>query len=325
LSDSKISLICTVKNEESTIGDLIDALSKQTRKPDEVIIIDGGSTDWTPEIVREYASRDPKLKFFVEKGANISKGRNIAVSLASCDIIACTDAGNLPEAMWLERLIEPLEAGTADVASGAYIFYGQSDLEITMVDLTYVPIERWGDDFIPAGRSVAFTRDAWRKAGKFPEWLNAAEDTYFDFKAKEVGARFVLVKNAIVHYRVMLNFRELFKTQISYVKWDTVAGLYSRRGYLVVILFAIYLALMVSAIAASSWIGIVLLLILLPVYFIRFGIGPARKHHGMRFLYYGAQVGVALRLGEIFGLLSGLWYAFLHKDARDKSFRRLHH
>jgi glycosyltransferase involved in cell wall biosynthesis len=307
-----------VKNEESTIGDLIDALLKQTRKPDEIIIVDGGSTDRTPEIIKEYESRIPELKIYIEKGVNISKGRNIAMSYASHDIIACTDAGNLPEPTWLERLVKPLESGTADVASGAYVFYGESDFETALVDLTYVPIDKWTDDFIPAGRSVAFTRDAWMKAGKFAEWLNAAEDTYFDLKAKEAGARFVLVKDAIVHYRVNLNFRRLFKTQRSYIKWDTVAGQYSRRGYSIVILFAIYIALMALAIAASSLIAVIILLILLLIYFIRFGIGSARKHHGLRFLYYGAQVGVALRLGEIIGLFSGLWHRFWHRDSLNR-------
>jgi glycosyltransferase involved in cell wall biosynthesis len=319
LPPEKISLICTVKNEESTIGELIEALLKQTRMPDEVIIVDGGSTDRTPEKVREYQSRIPELKFLIEKGANISKGRNIAMSHASYDIIACTDAGNLPEPAWLERLVEPLEQGRADVASGAYVFYGESDFELTLVDLTYVPIEKWGKDFIPAGRSIAFTRDAWMKAGKFAEWLDAAEDTYFDLKAKEAGARFQLVNNAIVHYRVNQSFRSLFKTQRSYVKWDTVAGQYSRRGYSVVVLFVIYFALMALAIAAWSPIGVLLLLVLLPIYFIRFGIGSARKHHGLRFLYYGAQVGVALRLGEMIGLLLGLWHRIWHRDARNKA------
>ncbi len=324
LLPSKVSLICTVKNEEFTIRDLFDALDKQTRTPDEFIIIDGGSEDRTTEIIREYASRNPNLKFQVEKGANISEGRNIAISISSHDIIACTDAGNSPDPRWLENLIKPLEEGMADVASGAYIFFGETDFENAVVDLTYVPIEKWGDDFIPAGRNLAFTRDAWIRAGKFPEWLNAAEDTYFDLKAKEAGVRFVLVRDAIVHYRVSHNFRKLLKTQESYVKWDTVAGLYPRRGYSVVFLFVFYFALMMLAIAASSLIGIFVLLILLPIYFLRFGIGSARKRHGLRFLYYGAQVGVAMRLGELVGLLSGLWYRIRHKEARDRGRKVLH-
>jgi len=314
-----ISLICTVKNEESTIGGLIEALDKQTRKADEIIIVDGGSTDRTPEIIREHASRNPGLKLVVEKGANIPKGRNIAVAMASYDIIACTDAGNRPEERWLERLVGPLEHGTADVAAGAYIFFGESDFETTVVDLTYVPIERWGDEFLPAGRSLAFTREVWRRVGGFPDWLEAAEDTYFSIRAKQAGARFVLVRDAIVQYRVLPNFRRFFKVQRTYVKWDTVAGLFSMRGYFVVLLFVAYIALMALAIVLSSLLGVVLLLIALPIYFIRFGIKPARKHHGIRFLYYGAQVGFAMRVGEFAGLLSGLWYSARHKDARAKA------
>ena len=43
----KTSFIATVLNEEKTIKALLSSLAKQTKKPEEIIIVDGGSTDQT--------------------------------------------------------------------------------------------------------------------------------------------------------------------------------------------------------------------------------------------------------------------------------------
>ena len=47
MSRQKFSLICTLLNEEKTIGNFIDSIAKQSMLPDEVIIVDGGSKDST--------------------------------------------------------------------------------------------------------------------------------------------------------------------------------------------------------------------------------------------------------------------------------------
>jgi glycosyltransferase involved in cell wall biosynthesis len=52
-------LITPVKNEQETIREMIYSIICQTKKPALFVIIDGGSTDKTPDIVGEYASRYP--------------------------------------------------------------------------------------------------------------------------------------------------------------------------------------------------------------------------------------------------------------------------
>ena len=88
----RISVICTVLNEAAAVGRLLDGLLAQTRPPDEVIIVDGGSSDGTPAVILSYADRLP-LKLQEARGANISRGRNLAVKRSSGDVIASTDAG----------------------------------------------------------------------------------------------------------------------------------------------------------------------------------------------------------------------------------------
>ena len=50
----KISFVTTVFNEEKTINKLLDSIKKQTVYPDEVIIVDGGSTDNTLSVISNF-------------------------------------------------------------------------------------------------------------------------------------------------------------------------------------------------------------------------------------------------------------------------------
>ncbi|MCX7671294.1 MAG: glycosyltransferase, partial [Anaerolineae bacterium] len=82
MNKTRVSVICTVLNEGDAIRRLLDSLLAQTRPPDEVVIVDGGSRDQTVAILREYADRLP-LQVLVEPGANISRGRNVAIAAAT--------------------------------------------------------------------------------------------------------------------------------------------------------------------------------------------------------------------------------------------------
>jgi glycosyltransferase involved in cell wall biosynthesis len=53
----RISLIATVRNERETIGAFLDSLLEQSRAPDEVVIVDGASTDGTLEVLNDYSQR----------------------------------------------------------------------------------------------------------------------------------------------------------------------------------------------------------------------------------------------------------------------------
>jgi len=53
----KISLICTVLNEQKSMGAFLDSIEIQTKKPDEIVIVDGGSNDKTVEIIKNYKKK----------------------------------------------------------------------------------------------------------------------------------------------------------------------------------------------------------------------------------------------------------------------------
>ena len=176
----RVSVICTILNEGESIRRLMDSLVVQTRPPDEVVIVDGGSRDNTVAIVREYADR-LSLRVLVEPGANISRGRNVAIEAATGDVIASVDAGVWLEVVWLERLIAPLaglqvESSTLkdpcehvpaqpstfnlqpSTCAGFFRADPQTAFEVAM-GATVLPTEGEirPETFLPSSRSVAFS------------------------------------------------------------------------------------------------------------------------------------------------------------------------
>src|SRR6266481_7606322 len=60
--DMKVSLVIPVRNEESTLRNLIATIHRQLRQPDEIILVDGGSTDGTISLARQLTADDPRYK-----------------------------------------------------------------------------------------------------------------------------------------------------------------------------------------------------------------------------------------------------------------------
>lgn len=230
----QVSVIATVKNEASSIRQLLDSLLAQTRPPDEVVIVDGGSQDATVEVVRAYAARGLPLRLLIVPGCNISQGRNAAVRAASHDIIAATDAGVRLAPVWLAELIAPFESATAgarpDVVSGFFVADPQSVFEVAM-GATVLPALRDVKParFLPSSRSVAFTREAWQRVGGYPEWLDYCEDLVFDLALKRAGCRFVFAPKAVAYFRPRSSLRSFFLQYYRYARGDGKADLWRRR------------------------------------------------------------------------------------------------
>ena len=72
----------TVKHDPGGCAVTLESLETQTRRPDEIIVVDGGSTDRTIHVIRRQASTNPRLRLIEAPGANIARGRNIAADAA---------------------------------------------------------------------------------------------------------------------------------------------------------------------------------------------------------------------------------------------------
>ncbi len=254
----KVSLVCTVLNEEDSIASLLDSILAQSQQPDEVVIVDGGSRDRTVEELRRYQDRLP-LKILIEPGCNISEGRNRAIRASTGDIIASTDAGVTLDPKWVEDLAAPFGRKPGpDVTCGFFVADPRTPFEIAM-GATVLPNLEEVDParFLPSSRSVAFTREAWLAVGGYPEWLDYCEDLVFDLKLRQAGSDFAWAPGAIVHFRPRSSLAAFFRQYYHYARGDGKADLWRKRH---AIRYSSYLAGLAILLAGLSqpWLWVLL-------------------------------------------------------------------
>jgi len=252
-----VSVIATVLNERSSIAALLESLAEQTRPPDEIVIVDGGSTDGTWEHLQAAEADGPlPLRALSLPGANISAGRNHAIAAARHSVIAATDAGVRLAPGWLEHLVAPFAAeNPPDVVGGVFVSAPQSLFERTLGAITLPrPDELRQESFLPSSRSVAFTKAIWEAVGGYPEWLDYCEDLVFDLAMRRQEVQFALATDAVVYFRPRPTLRAFAKQYYRYARGDGKANLWRRRH---AIRYGTYLlagpALILLALTHSPW------------------------------------------------------------------------
>lgn len=106
-SDMLVSVIIPAYNTEKYINRCLDSVCGQTYKSLEIIVINDGSTDKTPSIIKSYAQKDGRI-VFVDLQQNIGngKGRNLAIRKAMGDYICFVDSDDYVSSDMVECLVK---------------------------------------------------------------------------------------------------------------------------------------------------------------------------------------------------------------------------
>ncbi|MGH9606905.1 MAG: glycosyltransferase [Terracidiphilus sp.] len=190
-----VSIVATVLNEAQDIGRMVASLLAQVPPPAEVIVVDGGSTDGTWELLAAAQQRDPRMVAIRDESCNrkysecpISRGRNVAIAAARSEIIACADAGCTYAPGWLANLTAPLTSGTAQYALGGTCLHpaDRSIWDVAAAPFFSIKLAPAEPTKSCTARSMAFTKRLWQHIGGFPEDVAFGEDTLFDLAARRL-------------------------------------------------------------------------------------------------------------------------------------------
>lgn len=192
----KISAVIPVYNGARHLQEAIESVLSQDRQPDEIIAIDDGSTDNTPEII---ASFGDALRAHRQENRGPSAARNAGLRIASGDAIAFLDHDNL----WPKGRLSEMETSLES----------QPAAEI-LAGLVEMQDQRDGADASGAQRSLAtahrlnqidsllIRRSVFDKTGLFDEALRHGEDIAWYLKAREQNMQFYLLSSVTVIYRL---------------------------------------------------------------------------------------------------------------------------
>ena len=230
----KTSFVATVFNEQNSVDLLIQSIISQTKKVDEIIIVDGGSMDTTASIIRKYS----EIKLFTKIG-NRSIGRNYGILKAKGDIILISDAGCILDLNWVRNITKPFVDRTVDVVAGYYKGRAVTVFQKCMIPYVLVMPDRVDPlNFLPATRSMAMKKLVWKALAGFREDLSHNEDYVFARKLKMHGVKIIFAKDAIVSWIPRKNLREAFFMFFRFAKGDIESRII-RKG--VVLLFLRYI------------------------------------------------------------------------------------
>jgi glycosyltransferase involved in cell wall biosynthesis len=251
----KISLVVPIRNETGTLAALVESIRGQTRQPDEVLLVDGGSTDDTVACARQLTAGDERLRVIEAGEATPGRGRNVGIAAARHEWIALTDAGIRLEPTWLERLARVVAEDPA-----VEVVYGNFEpLTTTRFEryaaLSYPPAKQER----PGGRmrgpfiaSSLMRRAVWQAVGGFPD-MRAAEDLFFMERVAQGRHRTGWAADATVWWQLQPTLGRTFRKFVLYSKHNVWAGRQWDWHYGIARQYLVQLAFVALALAHSFW------------------------------------------------------------------------
>lgn len=205
-----ISVVVPVFNGGKTIRATIEHLFRQSLPPDEIIVVDDGSTDHTAEVLCSFGDR---IKVHSKTNGGPASARNAGIRVATGTLIAFTDSDCLPDENWLEEIVKGFHSVIIGGVGGRVC----GTLNSLIGD--YVDLHRWMNPHCAAdGRvlylvtaNACFRSEVLAQANLFDERFRGAggEDTELSIRLRSIGYEFAFVESAVVrhhHKRTILDY-----------------------------------------------------------------------------------------------------------------------
>ncbi len=199
---ARFSIIVPAYNSEHTLAFCLQALTGQTLPKElyEIIVVDDGSADSTPEIACRF-----NVRYISQKNSGPASARNAGVSVAVGDIILFTDSDCVPNQNWLEKMVKPFSDPNVAGVKGCYrtrqteliARFAQMEFEDRYDLLSKSRYIDMVDTYSAAFRKEVFLEMRGFDTG-FPKANN--EDTELSYRLAAHGYRMVFSPDAVVFH-----------------------------------------------------------------------------------------------------------------------------
>ena len=201
MPERSVSVIVPCRNEEAHIGRLLTAIGAQALRPDDIVIVDGGSTDNTLGVIGDAAAglAPTVVRTIVAPDDRLPTAINRAVREARGDVLIRLDGHSAPPPDYIARAVAHLADPRVGVVGGIWqIVPGdQTPMGAGIARAVSHPLGA-GDaayrirsartvtdmDTVPFG---CFTRATWQLVGGLNETLLGNEDYEFNYRVRRAG------------------------------------------------------------------------------------------------------------------------------------------
>ncbi len=200
-----LSVIVPAYNEEEVIGQCIESLLNQTYQNFEIFIVDDGSTDSTPDIVKRYAQKNKKISLLKGPHKGPGNARNLGAKSANGEILILVDADMTFDKDYTQELIKPIISGKA---------IGTEDGKQIASNKDNIWSRCWGTYFKNYPHQTngwifrAILKSEFDRMGGFDPSFGYADDLTFYFK---YGVQSLRVPSAICYHKNPETLNEIYR------------------------------------------------------------------------------------------------------------------
>jgi len=239
---SKISIIIPCLNEEKYIGNCIRSVLESDYPHDdmEIIIVDGGSTDNTINIINDYQQKHSFIKLMHNSKKIVPISMNIGTENASGEYIIRLDAHASYPKDYFSKLIHYHQVLDGDNIGGVWNTEVLNQNKLSMA-IKNVLSDKFGVggakfrtgvykveevDTVPFG---CFKKKIFQKVGLYDERLVRNQDIELNKRIKKAGGKIYLVPDIECTYYARETFKDLAKNNFANGKWNILTAYYTKR------------------------------------------------------------------------------------------------
>jgi GT2 family glycosyltransferase len=212
-----VSVVVCTHNGAPTLRECLEALRHQRYARYEVLVIDDGSTDATPDTAREFEF----AHYHRQDHAGLSAARNLGMKLAKGSILAYTDDDCMPDEDWILHLASAFDDEQWVAAGGPNIPPPARNLTEAVVAVapgapTHVLLNDVEAEHLP-GCNLSIRKSALEAIGGFREEFRAAgDDVDVCWRLQAAGGRLCFVPGAVVWHHRRAAVRGYLRQQSGY-------------------------------------------------------------------------------------------------------------
>lgn len=183
----RVSVVLPVRNGELYLAEAIESVLSNTLSPWELIVVDDGSTDGTPEVIQRF----PGIRSVRQEASGATRARNRGLALCTGELVAFQDADDvwMPNKLELQVAALKREPGLAGVFGSVVQFYQGAEAEEQ-------PQPAWLLACLLARRAL------FEKVGLFDPQYRLGEFIDWCLRSQEMGCRYGLIPEVVLRRRL---------------------------------------------------------------------------------------------------------------------------
>jgi succinoglycan biosynthesis protein ExoA len=224
-----VSVILVCRNEARHMREVLNSmLAQRTEQLSvEFLVADGMSEDGTRDIIREYATRDARIRLIDNPGHIVSTGLNAAIAAARGEVIIRMDAHTEFDPSYVTSCLTQLHLTGADNVGGPARTKATTRMARAIAAAYHSPFSTGGASFhnvdfegwVDTVTYGCWHREVFQRIGLFDEQLVRNQDDEFNLRLVRAGGTIWQSPEIISWYQPRSSLSKLFQQYFQYGFW----------------------------------------------------------------------------------------------------------